>query len=58
MLTNYATNDIRERCVRLGADAVFDKSHELDALFEFCLALGPEGNGEPPGSNSSFSRLN
>jgi DNA-binding NarL/FixJ family response regulator len=57
VLTNYATNDIRERCVRLGADAVFDKSHELDALFEFCLTLGPRDNGEPGGSDSTFSQL-
>lgn len=38
VLTNYATNDIRERCTALGADAVFDKSNELDALFDFCSA--------------------
>src|SRR4051794_19345388 len=27
VLTNYATADIRERCLKLGADAVFDKSN-------------------------------
>ena len=36
VLTNYATQDIRERCANLGSDAVFDKSNELDQLFEFC----------------------
>lgn len=36
VLTNYATDDIRSRCLALGADAVFDKSNELEALFEFC----------------------
>ena len=36
VLTNYATADIRERCMKLGADAVFDKSNELDAFLEFC----------------------
>ncbi len=36
VLSNYATNDIRDRCARLGADAVFDKSNELDSLFGFC----------------------
>ncbi|MEJ8825269.1 response regulator [Variovorax humicola] len=36
VLTNYATSDIRERCRKLGADAVFDKSNELDAFLEFC----------------------
>ena len=36
VLTNYATVDIRERCMKLGADAVFDKSNELDAFLEYC----------------------
>ena len=36
VLTNYATQDIRERCANLGSDAVFDKSNELDQLFEYC----------------------
>ncbi|MDB5889589.1 MAG: response regulator receiver [Polaromonas sp.] len=36
VLTNYATDDIRHRCIALGADAVFDKSNELDQLFDFC----------------------
>ena len=37
-LTNYATADIRERSLALGADAVFDKSNELDEFFAYCLA--------------------
>lgn len=36
VLTNYATVDIRERCLKLGADAVFDKSNELDAFLDYC----------------------
>jgi two-component system OmpR family response regulator len=36
VLTNYATQDIRERCAELGADAVFDKSNELDELLDYC----------------------
>lgn len=36
VLTNYATDDIRARCMALGADAVFDKSNELELLFDFC----------------------
>ena len=35
VLSNYATNDMRRRCCELGADAVFDKSNELDALMDF-----------------------
>jgi two-component system OmpR family response regulator len=38
VLSNYATADIRKRCLRLGADAVFDKSNEIDALIDFCTA--------------------
>jgi DNA-binding NarL/FixJ family response regulator len=36
VLTNYATEDMRQRCLSAGADAVFDKSCELDAFFECC----------------------
>ena len=38
VLTNYATADLREAFVRLGADAVFDKSTELDEFFAAFLA--------------------
>lgn len=34
VLTNYATEAIRQRCLDLGAEAVFDKSTELEAFFE------------------------
>lgn len=39
VLSNYATDDVRKRCLALGADAVFDKSTEIDALVDYCLAL-------------------
>jgi two-component system OmpR family response regulator len=39
VLSNYATPDMRQRCAQLGADAVFDKSNEIDALVDYCLAL-------------------
>ena len=39
VLSNYATPDMRRRCAELGADAVFDKSNEIDALVDYCLAL-------------------
>jgi two-component system, OmpR family, response regulator len=38
VLSNYATHEIRQRCANLGANAVFDKSNEIDALVDFCLA--------------------
>jgi DNA-binding NarL/FixJ family response regulator len=37
VLSNYATDDMRKRCTQLGADAVFDKSNEIDALVEYCM---------------------
>ena len=37
VLSNYATADMRKRCAQLGADAVFDKSNEIDALVEYCI---------------------
>jgi two-component system, OmpR family, response regulator len=40
VLSNYATVDMRKRCAQLGADAVFDKSNEIDALVEYCIQLG------------------
>jgi DNA-binding NarL/FixJ family response regulator len=42
VLSNYATADMRKRCLQLGADAVFDKSNEIDALVEYCI-LQSEG---------------
>ncbi|MGJ7544513.1 response regulator [Variovorax sp. LT1R16] len=47
VLSNYATQDIRKRCVQLGADAVFDKSNEIEALLDFCIARSTE----PPAAN-------
>ena len=40
VLSNYATSDVRKQCVLLGADAVFDKSTEIEQLLEFCVNLG------------------
>ena len=48
VLSNYVTADIRARCEALGADAVFDKSRDLDAFIEYC-------NTDRP---SSFAGLN
>ena len=45
VLTNYATPDIRKRCAQLGADAVFDKSNEIDALVDFCARMCESGDG-------------
>ncbi|MGJ7566090.1 response regulator [Variovorax sp. GB1R11] len=35
ILSNYATREMRAQCLALGADAVFDKSTELDNFLHF-----------------------
>ena len=42
VLTNYASTGVREQCLKLGADAVFDKSHDIDNLVDFCLMQSAE----------------
>jgi DNA-binding NarL/FixJ family response regulator len=39
VLTNYATDDTRQRCLALGAERVFDKSSELEDLIAYCTEL-------------------
>ena len=53
VLSNYATKDIRRKCFELGADKVFDKSTEIDALILYCtrLAAGEAGNTVPGALN-------
>ena len=45
VLSNYATPDMRRKCLELGADEVFDKSNEIDALILYCGRLAGFGNG-------------
>ena len=39
VLTNIATHDLRRQCLALGAEAVFDKTAELDEFLAHCKAL-------------------
>jgi two-component system, OmpR family, response regulator len=39
VLSNYVTPDVRKRCLQLGADAVFDKSTELEQMLAYCSKL-------------------
>ncbi|HEY8048921.1 MAG TPA: response regulator [Ramlibacter sp.] len=39
VLSNHATHDIRWRCRQLGADAVFDKSTEIEQLVDYCMTI-------------------
>ena len=47
VLSNCATQDMRRKCLELGADKVFDKSDEIDALIQYCGRMAP---GEPVNS--------
>ena len=42
LLTNFATPEIRRRALEAGADAVFDKSTELEQFLEACQALSDQ----------------
>ena len=46
VLSNYATPDMRRKCMELGASRVFDKSNEIDALIQYCARLA-EGETSP-----------
>lgn len=50
VLSNHATPDLRIKCRELGADEVFDKSNELDAMLQYCNRLG-SNSGRTPASN-------
>lgn len=50
VLSNYATPDIRRRCMELGAERVFDKSGAIDDLLVYCSELAgglPAGAAAP-----------
>jgi DNA-binding NarL/FixJ family response regulator len=53
VLTDYSSPEIRRRCAELGAERVFDKSDEIDALFAYCTELafgqGKAGGLDPTG---------
>jgi len=52
VLTNYATPDIRTRCLGLGAARVFDKSNEIDDLVAYCTDLACGAARRPDGGPS------
>jgi DNA-binding NarL/FixJ family response regulator len=39
VLSNYATPVMRSNCLALGAERVFDKSNEIEALMTYCADL-------------------
>ncbi|WIV96187.1 response regulator [Kinneretia aquatilis] len=42
VLSNYATPEIQRSCLELGADRIFDKSGEIDALILYLRGLLPQ----------------
>ncbi|MFL6628398.1 MAG: response regulator [Vitreoscilla sp.] len=48
VLSNYATDEMRSRCLATGADRVFDKSRDIDQLVAYCVALATREPGELP----------
>ena len=48
VLSNYATDEMRARCLASGADRVFDKSRDIDQLVAYCLALSARAPDDLP----------
>ena len=55
VLSNFATPDMRRKCLDLGADKVFDKSNEIDALIGYCIRLSEGGGDSEPGALRELS---
>ena len=47
VLSNYARPEMRRACLALGAERVFDKSTEIDALVQYCADLALSGGPYP-----------
>jgi DNA-binding NarL/FixJ family response regulator len=54
VFSNYATPDLRRKCLELGADRVFDKSGEIDDLIRYCGDLAA-ARPTPPGHSAQVS---
>jgi two-component system, OmpR family, response regulator len=48
VLSNHSSRDVRWRCQQLGADAVFDKSTELEALVDYCVRMRSQVQADRP----------
>ena len=51
VLSNYATVDMRRKCLALGAHRVFDKSNDIDALIDYCCQLS--GGTDDPSAHAT-----
>ena len=48
VFSNHSSRDVRWRCMQLGADAVFDKSTEVEALVDYCRRLKAQRDPAQP----------
>nr|WP_283254160.1 response regulator transcription factor [Ramlibacter paludis] len=57
VVTNYTRDPVREHARQAGADAVFDKSFELDALVDYCVEFcrSLDARFRPPGGLAAVS---
>ena len=46
VLSNFATPAMRRECLALGANGVFDKSNEIEALIAHCVTLSEQLDGQ------------
>jgi DNA-binding NarL/FixJ family response regulator len=56
VLSNHSSRDVRWRCTQLGADAVFDKSTELEALMDYCAQQRERVQGADAASAAATAR--
>ncbi|MFI0545453.1 MAG: response regulator [Brachymonas sp.] len=47
VLSNYAGQEIRQQCLRLGAHAVFDKTQEIDRFTDFIRRHSAPAHNSP-----------
>ena len=47
VFSNYATPAMRSKCLALGADRLFDKSTEIDALIAYCDRMADGKDTQP-----------
>jgi len=52
VLSNHSSPDVRWRCRQLGADGVFDKSTELEALVDYCVQHRRVVQEQPPATQA------
>ena len=45
VLTGTADPQVRRSCVEMGADGVFDKAMETEAMLDYCIALARAAGG-------------